>query len=308
MDGLQIMKPSTKRKLFPLSILFFFASALAAPSLLFAQPINPYARTIRNATADPTTCQVSVNNVFFNRTTGLLKLCTAVNTWSSLLKSTGGTVTGPLQVPAGVVGAPGLALGEATTGLYLSVSGVGVLDALGVGVLSWSSFPSIHVLAGASLVLDPSVLTAGTITAVGGKQANVTSVVSRFDWTNAQVVGLGAVLSGNLVVATLPAKTVIKNAYVVITGAATGTTTLTVSVGRTAATFTDYIVAKDAKAAANTVYGAVAADRGTNLTGFDLPAWAATTPVNIQFIATGTNLNTVLTSTGSVYLETMILP
>lgn len=80
------------------------------------------------------------------------------------------------------------------------------------------------------------------------------------------------------------------------------------SVGTVAATYIDFIVAKDAKAAANTVYGSATADRGTNLTGYFLPSFTATTVVNAHFIKTTTNLSTVTGSTGTVYIETMTLP
>lgn len=127
-------------------------------------------------------------------------------------------------------------------------------------------------------------------------------------WTNANVTALGAVTTGNISAFTLPAKFVIENMYVVITGAAAGPATVTVSCGRTGAAYIDYIVASDAKAAANTVYGDAAAERGTNLVGYDLPSYTATTVVNCQFISTGANLNTVTGSTGTVIFKTAMVP
>lgn len=156
------------------------------------------------------------------------------------------------------------------------------------------------------LMLPPSALTAGTMTVASS--ATSRTVWHRFDWTNAMVTALGAVTAGDVAVGTLPAKTVVTNAYVVITSAAGTVTTLTVAVGRTGAGYIDYIVASDAKAAANTVYGDAGAERGTNLTGYDLPSFTATTVVNAHFISTGGNLNTVTASTGSVYIETALLP
>ena len=85
--------------------------------------------------------------------------------------------------------------------------------------------------------------------------------------------------------------------------AATNVVSLTVSVGRTGAAYIDYIKASSAMAAANTVYGAVVGDRGTNLTGYDLPSWTGTTAVYVQFVCNA-NLSTVLTSTGTIVLET----
>ncbi len=154
--------------------------------------------------------------------------------------------------------------------------------------------------------LPSSALTAGTMTVT--KNAIERTAITHFSWTNAMVVALGASMTGNIAICTLPAKTVVKNCYVVITTAAGGTATLTVSVGRTSAVYSDYIVAKDAQATANTVYGAVSGDRGTNLTGYDLPSYTGTTVVNAHFISTVANLSAVTTSTGEIFLETCTLP
>lgn len=151
-----------------------------------------------------------------------------------------------------------------------------------------------------------SLLTVGTMTATNSSLLR--EGWHRFDWTNAMVVALGAGLTGDIAVCTLPAKTVVVNAYAVITGTAAGPTTLTVAVGRTSAAYIDYIVASDAKVAANTVYGDASGERGTNLVGYDLPSFTGTTVVNAHFIATVTNLNTTTGSTGSVYLQTATLP
>jgi len=141
-----------------------------------------------------------------------------------------------------------------------------------------------------------------------GKTAELRSVITSYTWANAQVTGLGAVTTGDWIAFTLPARTQLKNMYVVITGAAGTVATLTVSCGRTAANYIDYIVASDAKAAANTIYGNDAAERGTNLTGYDLPSYTATTAVRCQFISTGGNLNTVTGSAGTIVVETVKIP
>lgn len=156
------------------------------------------------------------------------------------------------------------------------------------------------------LNLPPLAMTAGTMTVTNS--ASVKTTTHRFDWTNAMVTALGATTAGDIAVCTLPAKTVVVNAYVVITSAAGTVTTLTVAVGRTSASFIDYIVASDAKAAANTVYGDASGERGTNLTGYDLPSFTGTTVVNAHFISSGGNLSTVSTSTGTIYLTTTTLP
>ncbi len=122
------------------------------------------------------------------------------------------------------------------------------------------------------------------------------------------VGALGGNLTGDITVCTLPAKTVVTNAYIVITGAATGPATLTVALGRTSATYLDYIAASDAKAAANTVYGDASGERGANLTGYDMPSYTGTTAVKVHFIATVANLDQTLSSTGTVILETMLVP
>lgn len=110
----------------------------------------------------------------------------------------------------------------------------------------------------------------------------------------------------NLVVATLPANTVVKNAYVrVITpAAATGLATMTIACGRTAASFVDYIVASDGMAAADTVYGDASGERGTNLTGYDLPSVTTTTNITCQLVSSGANLQNLSAGEFYVFFET----
>jgi len=166
---------------------------------------------------------------------------------------------------------------------------------------------------GANTVISATTaqLTSSTMTRTNN--ATLRRTWTRFDWTNAMVVALGASTTGDIQVCTLPAKTVVTRAFVVIKTAGSGTTTLTVAVGRTSATFIDYVTANDAQAAANTVYGATKATIGTHLYDGvtfidDLPSWTATTAVNAHFISSGGNLSAVLTSTGSVYIESEVLP
>ena len=148
----------------------------------------------------------------------------------------------------------------------------------------------------------PYALTGGSLTGVTNSNGYVTSYMWEQDWTNTDVTTLGAVLSGTIKICTIPAKVIVRNAYVLIKTAAGGVTTLTVGFGRTGATYIDYIKASDAKAAANTLYGAVSGDRGTNLTGYDVPSVTAATDIYCIFTSTGTNLNTVTTSTGTFIL------
>ncbi len=243
-----------------------------------------------------------------------LPYCSATNVFSGLTSAASAVLTtNGSSVPAlsqqmlmlaGTAGAPTFGYGASTnTGLY------------------FTSAPSVRIaVAGsAKLIIDGSgvivnntdftggafQLTAGTMTA--SSTALIRKVIHKYSWTNAMVTALPTT-AGDIVVATLPAKTVVTNAYVVLTGAAVGPTTVTVAVGRTSATYIDYIVASDAKAAANTVYGDASAERGTNLTGYDLPSYTATTAINAHFISTGADLSTVTGSTGVVYVETLLLP
>lgn len=150
-------------------------------------------------------------------------------------------------------------------------------------------------------------LTLGSLTRAAS--ASPRSVIHKFQWTNANVVALGAATTGNITVCTLPAKTVVKRAYIVITGQGAGATTLTVSLGRVSTAYTDYIVASNAKAAANTVYGDATAEQGAGITlAGDLPSVTGTTAVIAQFISTGANLSAVTGSTGDIYIETITLP
>jgi hypothetical protein len=130
----------------------------------------------------------------------------------------------------------------------------------------------------------------------------------RYDWANAQVAALGAVGAGDIAVCTLQAKTVVKNAYVVINTPDTSANALTVAAGTVTATYLDLVAAGDAKAAANTIYGDASGERGTNATGYWISSWTAGVVVNAHFIKSTTNLSTVVGSTGSVYLETEIVP
>lgn len=153
---------------------------------------------------------------------------------------------------------------------------------------------------------------AGGLTAGALTPSPVTLVASnpkKFSWSNAMVAGIAGT-SGNLLICTLPAKTMVKKAWIVITGQAAGTTTLTVSAGRTGAAYIDYLVAKNAKVAANTVYGQIVAELGANLTALtgDLPSLSATTDINLQFVSSIENLSNVTGSSGDIYLETLLIP
>jgi hypothetical protein len=126
-------------------------------------------------------------------------------------------------------------------------------------------------------------------------------------WSNAMIVALGAVTSGTIELATLAAKMRLKDALVIIDTVAGGVATLTVSVGRTGPNYTDYITACDAKAGPSVYYGCQPAERGTNLTGYDLPSWTATTKIYVRFECTGGTLDQVTGSTGHIDLTTELM-
>ena len=157
-----------------------------------------------------------------------------------------------------------------------------------------------------------AVLTAGTLSVV--RSAEVRSAWHKFSWTNAMVVA-AASTSNKIAVCTLPAKTLVKRCLVVIDTAATQGATLTVQAGPSTAT-DGFIVASNAKAAANTVYGDADAEIGTTLfpTAADdhrvdyLGSYTTTTLVQVEFVIGAGTLADVTASTGSVLLETVALP
>ena len=130
------------------------------------------------------------------------------------------------------------------------------------------------------------------------------------------VVAGGGVTTFDVTVATLPAKTRVVSALMVINTAGTnmGGATFTAQLG-TDATFSNFLNVGSALAAANTMYGDADSEMGGNLPPTQhvpfLPSWTATTAVKVRFItdgAGGKTLADVLTSTGSIYLVTERLP
>lgn len=219
-------------------------------------------------------------------------------------------IVGQTALPAGasfLVGGPiNLIGGDGASGSSgLATGGAITLD----GGIGYGTGTAGDITVGATrgnLIISPSKLTVATATAA--KNGVDRSVWSRADLTNAVVVALGATTTGDIKMFTLPAKTVVRNAYFVLLTADSSANALTVACGRTAASYIDYIVASDAKAGANVVYGDASAERGTNLVGYDMPSFTATTDVFCHFIKTTTNLNTVTSFTGSLYLATDVLP
>lgn len=242
------------------------------------------------------------------------------NTYPELVRSTfyvkaqlgggaagGGFIGAKFTDPAGTfsLGTNGLNLGSArkvewNSGAGESDSGDTALERAGVN--------TVKVTDGASGAGDYQApkgsLTAATATYTSN--ALVRAVTHKFTVSNAMVVALGANPTGDITVCTLPAKTVVRNVYVDVDTADTSANALTVACGRTGADYIDYIVASDAKS--QVMYGDAAVERGTNLTGYDLPSHTGTTDVKLHFIKTATNLDTVTGLQIFVYIETTTLP
>jgi len=177
------------------------------------------------------------------------------------------------------------------------------LDPNGTGVISL----------GADARSTATALTAGTMTA--NFSGAVRHAVHSYSWTEAMVIAAHGT-ADTIVVCTLPAKTIVKRVYVIIDTAATQGAALTVQVGPTGTT-TGYILASDAKAVANTVYGTGIAAQGALLftPGNDddyhlehLPSYVAATNVEAVFVIGAGDLRDVTASTGTIVIETLQLP
>lgn len=155
--------------------------------------------------------------------------------------------------------------------------------------MTWNKATNSLTLTGA-LYLPATDLTPGTGIDVE-RMAGPRGVLSSLLLDNADVVGLGAVTTGNLTIATIPAKMEIEDMKAVVTSAAVGPTTVAMSCGRTGASYIDYLTSQSVKA--QVLIGETSGDRGANLTGFDIPNYSGTTPLICQFISTGANLSTV---------------
>lgn len=147
--------------------------------------------------------------------------------------------------------------------------------------------------------------TNGSLTA--SNQNEVKTSLYKYAWTNAMVAGLSGT-ANTLTVCTIPAKSIVKRAWVRVLTAAGGVSTLTVSLGRVTTDFIDYIVASNAKAQA--IYGDASTENGTGLVDLfgDLPSMTAATDIKLRFNADAENLSAVTTSTGEVILEITQLP
>lgn len=261
------------------------------------------AAAVTPGTTTVTGCQ---NRVIYGDNSSVLNCEAALGYVASTNTLTADIVT----VPAGTNAATSINFGTAGTGIYSSAGAVNIDFASGTTNVFRVGASSLTAFGATTLSLAAQGLTASTMTAE--TTAQVRSTTHSYTWSNAQVAALGATTTGDINVATLPAKTQVLDALVVITGAAAGPTTVTVSCGDAIAgtPFINYVVASDAKAAANTVYGDAVAERGTSLDAefWYLPSYTATTLVTCHFISTGANLSTVTGSTGRVILTTRLLP
>jgi hypothetical protein len=204
---------------------------------------------------------------------------------------------------------------EATESSFLTTTTDGIFTfthAAHYGALAaTSTWTGAQTFTGGKAVADP--LTDGTMTATN--KGEMRTVWSRYDWTNAMVTALGASLTGDITVCTLPAKTIVKRVIMVVDSQAAGTTTLTGAVGRTATGYTDYLLDSNLQVAANTIYGDVQTEVGGKLYDGtvkyfpdDIPSITTTTAVKMHLISSVANLDQVTGCTGHIYIQTSTLP
>lgn len=155
--------------------------------------------------------------------------------------------------------------------------------------MTWNKTTNSLTITGA-LYLTATDLTAGSGIDVE-RMAGPRTMLSSFLLDNADVVALGATTTGNVTIATIPAKMEIDDMKAVVTSAAVGPTTVTMSCGRTASAYIDYLTAVSVKS--QVLIGESSGDRGTNLNGYDVPNYSGTTSLICQFISSGGNLSTV---------------
>lgn len=148
-----------------------------------------------------------------------------------------------------------------------------------------------------------TALTTGDLT-VGNSGADGRAF--KASWTAAMVAALGGGTTGNLKVATLPAKTLIRNTILRVETPYSDPTTLTASVGTVATDYIDLVVASNAKVQGT--YGDASAERGTNATGYYIPSLSGTTDVYVQFVISGGVLSDIDSFAGYVILDYVVLP
>jgi hypothetical protein len=127
----------------------------------------------------------------------------------------------------------------------------------------------------------------------------------KWTWSNATITaGAGGTLDAT--VGTLPAKSQPLSAYVIVDGQATfAAGTLKAGLGVAGTTYVDWIVSSDIKAAAGTVYGDAAAERGTDMA---IKFYATAQTVKTQFIAGAGDLANATGSSGTIYVLYLTYP
>lgn len=143
----------------------------------------------------------------------------------------------------------------------------------------------------------------------------VTTRWYKWHWNNGDVTALDTTTTtqtGNIKLGTLPAGCIVKRAIIHVDSAASGVTTLTISCGIASSAYVDYILAASAKSVA--WLGDANSEEGASLkistTGQNDSFVATASDVYLQFITTTGSeyLHSVLTSSGTVYLEIETLP
>jgi hypothetical protein len=139
-------------------------------------------------------------------------------------------------------------------------------------------------------------------------------IIQKLSWTNAQIVALGHITGpAEITLITLPPRTAVANAWIVITGQAAGTGVCTATVGYNSP-FTDYLKSFNLQGPPNSFGGNVFASRGTRLDPTtapkvynDIPSLTGSTAIKMSFTV-DTFLDQVTGSSGDVFLQTYVLP
>lgn len=140
---------------------------------------------------------------------------------------------------------------------------------------------------------------AGNLSEIATGEAR--TVWQRYDWNNSNIANLGAVTSANVKICTLPARTIVTNAVMILTTGASGALTIAASIGSIGPNYTNLLGSSSLKAADGTVYGLPPASA-------DLLALSVPTDVYLRVVSTVGNLNITTGSSGTIYLETAVLP